>query len=95
MTHAELLRKHADEALREGGMYYSGEYLSNMADVAESLERENAELRELATAMYTYRHDDCYSCRWYEECKKRTEWKCIAPERINEMAHRLRIGVTK
>lgn len=45
MTHAELLRSHADAALREGGMYYSGEYLSRMASVAESLETENAKLR--------------------------------------------------
>ena len=48
MTHAELLRSHANLAIKEGGMYYSGEYLSRMADVAESLEAENSKLRELA-----------------------------------------------
>lgn len=47
MTHAELLRSHANLAIKEGGMYYSGEYLSRMADVAESLEAENSKLREL------------------------------------------------
>jgi len=44
MTHAELLRSHADLAIKEGGMYYSGEYLSRIATVAESLEAENAKL---------------------------------------------------
>lgn len=48
MTHAELLRSHASAALREGGMYYSGEYLSRIAATAESLESENARLREMA-----------------------------------------------
>lgn len=48
MTHAELLRSHADAALREGGMYYSGEYLSRLATIAESLEAENDRLRKLA-----------------------------------------------
>lgn len=47
MTHAELLRSHANLAIKEGGMYYSGEYLSRIATVAESLEAENAQLREL------------------------------------------------
>lgn len=52
MTHAELLQKHADLAMREGGMYYSGEYLSRIAKVAESLEAENAKLRELCKTLY-------------------------------------------
>ena len=55
MTHAELLRSHANLAIKEGGMYYSGEYLSRMADVAESLEAENAKLRELVQHLYEYR----------------------------------------
>ena len=50
MTHAELLRRDAELAMREGGMYYSGEYLSRMAIIAESLEAENAKLRELCKA---------------------------------------------
>ena len=53
MTHAELLRNHADLATREGGMYYSGEYLSRIAETAESLERENAKLREFASKAYS------------------------------------------
>ena len=51
MTIAELLRNHADLATREGGMYYSGEYLSRIAKTAESLEAENAKLRELVEDM--------------------------------------------
>lgn len=51
MTHAELLRIHADLAIKEGGMYYSGEYLNRIATVAESLEAENAKLRELVRAL--------------------------------------------
>lgn len=59
MTHAEQLRKHAELAMREGGMYYSGEYLSRMAKVAESLESENAKLRELARWMYDRMDESC------------------------------------
>lgn len=55
MTHAELLRSHANLAIKEGGMYYSGEYLSGIATVAESLEAENAKLRELVRHLYEYR----------------------------------------
>lgn len=56
MTHAELLRSHADLATKEGGVYYSGEYLSRIAATAESLEHEytrllddNARLQEVVT----------------------------------------------
>lgn len=52
MTHAKLLRSHANLAIKEGGMYYSGEYLSRMADVAESLETENAKLREQGERLF-------------------------------------------
>ena len=59
MTHAELLRSHADLALKEGGMYYSGEYLSRIATVAESLESENARLRELLQSALTSHNKMC------------------------------------
>ena len=55
MTHAELLRNHADLAVKEGGMYYSGEYLSRIAETAESLEAENAKLREQVDAAHMSR----------------------------------------
>ena len=46
MTVAEELRRHADLAIKEGGMYYSGEYLDAIAKRAESEQAENAKLRE-------------------------------------------------
>ncbi len=61
----------------------------------DALDDENAKLRELATLMYTYHHGDCYSCKWHDECcNELVEWKCIAPERIDEMACELGIEVT-
>ena len=64
MTHAELLRKHATDATNEGGMWFSGEYLSRIAETAESLEDENAKLRELVKALLTCATDgDCDECR--------------------------------
>lgn len=66
MTHAELLRSHANLAIKEGGMYYSGEYLSRVAAAAESLEAENARLRELVRdlhkALFTLDIDHCQAC---------------------------------
>ena len=46
MRVAEELRKHADLAIKEGGMYYSGEYLDAIARRAESEQAENAKLRQ-------------------------------------------------
>ena len=65
MTHAELLRSHANLAIKEGGMYYSGEYLSGIATAAESLEAENTKLRELVRIMaYCMQHErECDGCR--------------------------------
>lgn len=47
MTVAEELRKHADLAIKEGGMYYSGSYLDALAKRAESEQAVAAKLREL------------------------------------------------
>lgn len=49
MTIAEELRQDAELALKDGGMYYSGEYLSGMASRAE---KENAELRDVCADAY-------------------------------------------
>lgn len=69
MTHAELLRNHADLATREGGMYYSGEYLSGIAATAESLEAMNAKLRELVKEMRVCLEDECKRCHeWGDAC---------------------------
>ena len=59
MTLAELLRNHADLATREGGMYYSCEYLSRIAETAESLEAENDKLRELVRDMWRFTGTAC------------------------------------
>lgn len=76
MTHAELLRSHADAALREGGMYYSGEYLSRMASVAESLEAENAKLRELCADLRFCRRHDCLTCSHGRFCDMKFDERC-------------------
>jgi hypothetical protein len=52
MRVAEELRKHADLAIKEGGMYYSGEYLDAIARRAESEQAENAKLRELVCHLW-------------------------------------------
>lgn len=62
MTHAELLRNDADLATREDGMYYSGEYLSQIAATAESLELENAKLRELVQGLQYCAHEAYGMC---------------------------------
>jgi len=70
MTHAELLRNDADLATREGGMYYSGEYLSGIATAAESLEAENVKLQNLVRDVYVLHWHglDCTECPWVDEC---------------------------
>ena len=74
MTVAEELRKHADLAIKEGGMYYSGEYLDAIARRAESEQAENAKLRELVVAQCEcVKHDDCNECAHY------SEGKCMFP----------------
>ena len=59
MTVAEELRRHADLAIKEGGMYYSGEYLDAIARRAESEQAENAKLRELLAELYENQCDEC------------------------------------
>ena len=54
MTIADELRKYADMALREDGIYFSGAYLDRLARRAMSEQAENAKLRELVTEMYPY-----------------------------------------
>lgn len=52
MTHAELLRKHATDATNEGGMWFSGEYMTMLASMAESNEAENAKLRKQSERLF-------------------------------------------
>ena len=58
MTVAEELRKDADLAIKEGGMYYSGEYLDAIARRAEAEQAENAKLRELVRDALRPKYDD-------------------------------------
>ncbi len=56
MTAIEEIRGHAERAKREGGMYYSGEYLDGLALRVEAEYKtvvyENANLRELVADLY-------------------------------------------
>ena len=61
MRVAEELRKHADLAIKEGGMYYSGEYLDAIARRAESEQAENAKLRELVCHLWYVKPRDVTS----------------------------------
>ena len=58
MTYAELLRKHATDATNEGGMWFSGEYMTMLASMAESVEAENAKLREQIETLVMYVESD-------------------------------------
>lgn len=46
MNIANKLRLHADDAIKQGGMYYSGDYLSDIADSVKAVVDENDRLRE-------------------------------------------------
>lgn len=52
MAIADELRQYADKVIKEGGMYYSGEYLSRIAKTAENLEAENDKLREQGARLF-------------------------------------------
>ena len=71
MAIADELRQYADKAIKEGGMYFSGNYLDGLAKRAESEQAENDKLRELVQDIYgvmwacaeqrcTHRHDGCF-----------------------------------
>ena len=71
MSIADDLRRDADAALKEAGMYYSGEYLSGIADSVEAIVAENERLREaVATAIkvQTVLCGDMDMPRCREEC---------------------------
>ena len=68
MTYAELLRKHATDATNEGGMWFSGEYMTMLASMAESIEAENAKLRELARHLRECtRRNSCAECEYADD----------------------------
>lgn len=55
------------------------------------LESENRKLRELVRDFYLYEHGDCYSCRYYNECRKDDDWHCIAPTCLGERVRELKV----
>lgn len=67
-----------------------------MSDVSD-LKAENAKLRQLVRDMYEFRHGDCTSCRYSDECDTVRDqsrgWECIAPKRIDSRVHELGIEV--
>lgn len=78
MSIADELRRDAEAALKEDGMYYSGEYLDGIAKRVEEVEAENAKLRELVETMRVDMRemldiidkssDTRGYCRYYGEC---------------------------
>ena len=71
MSIADKLRRDADAALKEAGMYYSGKYLDGIAKRVEMLADENAKLRKaVATAIkvQTVLCSDMDRSRCREEC---------------------------
>lgn len=52
MSIADELRRDAEAALKEAGMYYSGEYLDGIAKRVEEVEAENAKLREQGARLF-------------------------------------------
>lgn len=65
MTVADELRKYADRALKEDGMYFSGIYLDGLAKRAESEQAMNYKLRELLLDAWRCIHTgvNCFDCR--------------------------------
>lgn len=59
MSIADELRRDAEAALKEDGMYYSGEYLDGIAKKVEEVEAENAKLREFVRMMHGLLLEKC------------------------------------
>lgn len=69
MTYAELMRKYATDATNDGGMWFSGEYMSRFAAIAESLESENAKLRETLKGLMMGTNTELCAYRGEPDCK--------------------------
>lgn len=59
----------------------------------DALMAENAKLRELVQDYHRYEHEDCYSCRYINECRADESGRCIAPMRLGERYCELGIEV--
>lgn len=56
---------------------------------------ENAKLRELLQDYHRYEHEDCYSCRYVNECQADESGRCIAPMRLGERYRELGVEVNE
>ena len=76
MAIADELRQYADKAIKEDGMYFSGNYLDGLAKRAESEQAENAKLRELVQKMMRFMEDGdwCTTCEVAKECDAQEEY---------------------
>lgn len=93
MTVAEELRKDADLAIKEGGMYYSGEYLDAIARRAESEQAEKAMLRKLVRMYGEYASQDrCEGCACKSKCNDGDVDECWQLTEIRELERELGIG---
>lgn len=54
---------------------------------------ENAKLRGLVQDYHRYEHEDCYACRYINECRADESGRCIAPMRLGERYRELGIEV--
>lgn len=81
MSIADELRRDAEAALKEDGMYYSGEYLSGIAEKVETLADEHARLRSLLQESVNMQLEDCGDC-WGGLC---VECGCWVAEREKEL----------
>ena len=64
-------------------------YLYGRTDIAD----ENAKLLELLRDYHRYEHEDCYACRYINECRADESGRCIAPVRLGERYRELGIEV--
>ena len=64
-------------------------YLYGRNDLAD----ENAKLRELLQDYHRYEHEDCYSCRYINECRADESGRCIAPMRLGERYREMGVEV--
>lgn len=83
MTIVDELRREAEDALKETGMYYDVKYLSSIAKKVEAIVAENDKLRELVRVAHECKTDDgcCEDC-WgdYGECPIEAEMKELGIE---------------
>lgn len=81
MSIADELRRDAEAALKEDGMYYSGKHLSGIAKKVETLADEHARLRSLLQGAVNEQLEDCGDC-WGGLCE---DCGCWVAEREKEL----------